>query len=115
MAVSVRWCALSYIQRRVAGVLVEKSKTTPDIYPMTLNGIKTASNQKSNRSPQLDLREDQVEQALYDLRELGAVVEVHSGGACAEIQAPVIRVDGSQCGGTRCDGRIVTPRRTNTW
>lgn len=80
MAVSVRWCALSYIQRRVAGVLVEKSKTTPDVYPMTLNGIKTASNQKSNRSPQLDLREDQVEQALYELRELGAVVEVHAGG-----------------------------------
>ena len=77
---SVRWCTLSYIQRRVAGVLVEKSKTTPDVYPMTLNGIKTASNQKSNRSPQLDLREDQVEQALYDLRQLGAVVEVHSGG-----------------------------------
>lgn len=77
---SARWCALSYIQRRVAGVLVEKSKTTPDVYPMTLNGIKTASNQKSNRSPQLDLREDQVEQALYDLRQLGAVVEVHSGG-----------------------------------
>ena len=78
--VSARWCALSYIQRRVAGVLVEKSKTTPDVYPMTLNGIKTASNQKSNRSPQLDLREDQVEQALYDLRQLGAVIEVHSGG-----------------------------------
>ena len=77
---SARWCALSHIQRRVAGVLVEKSKTTPDVYPMTLNGIKTASNQKSNRSPQLDLREDQVEQALYDLRQLGAVVEVHSGG-----------------------------------
>jgi uncharacterized protein YceH (UPF0502 family) len=77
---SARWCALERVQRRVAGVLVEKSKTTPDIYPMTLNGIKTASNQKSNRSPQLDLREDQVEQALYDLRQLGAVVEVHSGG-----------------------------------
>ncbi len=75
-----RWCALSCIQRRVAGVLVEKSKTTPDVYPMTLNGIKTASNQKSNRSPQLDLREEQVEQALYDLRQLGAVIEVHSGG-----------------------------------
>ncbi|MDA7925621.1 YceH family protein [bacterium] len=75
-----RWCALDFIQRRIAGVLVEKSKTTPDVYPMTLNGIKTASNQKSNRSPQLDLREDQVEQALYDLRQLGAVVEVHSGG-----------------------------------
>jgi uncharacterized protein YceH (UPF0502 family) len=64
----------------VAGVLVEKSKTTPDVYPMTINGIKTASNQKSNRSPQLDLREDQVEETLYELRKMGAVIEVHSGG-----------------------------------
>lgn len=68
------------MQRRVAGVLVEKSKTTPDVYPMTINGIKTASNQKSNRSPLMELREDQVEETLYELRQLGAVIEVHSGG-----------------------------------
>ena len=105
-----RWCALDFIQRRIAGVLVEKSKTTPDVYPMTLNGIKTASNQKSNRSPQLDLREDQVEQALYDLRQLGAVVEVHSGGRCAKVQAPALRVDGSDYRGARRDGGIVTSR-----
>ncbi len=74
------WTALTRFQRRVAGVLVEKSKTTPDVYPMTINGIKTASNQKSNRSPQLDLREDQVEETLYELRKMGAVIEVHSGG-----------------------------------
>jgi uncharacterized protein YceH (UPF0502 family) len=47
---------------------------------MTINGIKTASNQKSNRSPQMDLREDQVEEVLYQLRGKGAVIEVHSGG-----------------------------------
>lgn len=74
------WKPLTRMQRRVAGVLVEKSKTTPDIYPMTINAIKTASNQKSNRSPQMDLREDQVEETLYELRKLGAVIEVHSGG-----------------------------------
>ncbi len=76
----ILWKPLSKIQRRVAGVLVEKSKTTPDVYPMTLNGIRTASNQKSNRSPQLELREEQVEETLYELRKLGAVIEVHSGG-----------------------------------
>ncbi|MFK7766220.1 MAG: DUF480 domain-containing protein [Mariniblastus sp.] len=76
----IQWQPLTRIQRRVAGVLIEKSKTTPDVYPMTINGIKTASNQKSNRSPQLDLREDQVEETLYELRHLGAVIEVHSGG-----------------------------------
>ncbi len=74
------WKPLTRVQRRVAGVLVEKSKTTPDIYPMTLNSIKTASNQKSNRSPLMDLREDQVEEVLYELRQMGAVIEVHSGG-----------------------------------
>ena len=75
-----RWTSMTRLQRRVAGVLVEKSKTTPDVYPMTLNGIKTGSNQKSNRSPKLDLEEHQVESVLYELREIGAVVEVHSGG-----------------------------------
>ena len=74
------WKPLTRIQRRVAGVLVEKSKTTPDIYPMSLNGIKTGANQKSNRSPQMDLNEHEVEDVLYELRQLGAVVEVHSGG-----------------------------------
>jgi uncharacterized protein YceH (UPF0502 family) len=68
------------MQRRIAGVLVEKSKTTPDIYPMSLNGIKTAANQKSNRSPKMELQEHEVEDTLYQLRHLGAVVEVHSGG-----------------------------------
>ena len=74
------WSPLTRFQRRVAGVLIEKSKTTPDIYPMTINGIKTAANQKSNRSPQLDMREEQVEETLYELRKKGAVIEVHSGG-----------------------------------
>ena len=74
------WQPLTRVQRRVAGVLVEKSKTTPDVYPMTLNGIKTGSNQKSNRSPKMDLQEHEVEDVLYELRQLGAAVEVHSGG-----------------------------------
>lgn len=76
----VNWKPLNRIQRRVAGVLVEKSKTTPDIYPMSINAIKTGSNQKSNRSPQMDLREEEVDDVLYELRAMGAVIEVHSGG-----------------------------------
>ena len=75
-----KFCPLSRLQRRVAGVLVEKSKTTPAAYPMTLNAIRTACNQKSNRSPQMDLRENEVEDTLYELRELGAAAEVHAGG-----------------------------------
>ncbi len=74
------WKPLSRLQRRVAGVLVEKSKTTPDIYPMTVNGIKTAANQKSNRLPKMDLDEDDVKETLDELRELGAVIEVIGDG-----------------------------------
>ena len=77
---SKSWRPLTRIQRRVIGVLIEKSKTTPDVYPMSINGIKTGSNQKSNRSPKLDLNEHEVEETLYELRHMGAVIEVHSGG-----------------------------------
>jgi len=51
-------------QRRVLGVLVEKAKTTPEAYPLSLNALVTGSNQKSNRDPVLDLTEQDVEEAL---------------------------------------------------
>jgi len=79
-----QWQILSSYQRRVLGVLIEKAKTTPAAYPMTLNAIRTGSNQKSNRSPQLDLREEQIEQALDDLRGMGAISEVHGDGRVAK-------------------------------
>ena len=75
-----QWRPLNRVQRRVAGVLVEKAKTVPETYPMTLNGIVTASNQKSNRSPKMELSERQVEEVLEELRSMGAVIEVHGGG-----------------------------------
>jgi len=68
-----RWEPLSAIGRRVAGVLIEKAKTTPNAYPMSLNAIVTASNQKSNRSPVMNLEPDDVEDSLDRLRHLGAV------------------------------------------
>jgi len=64
----------------VAGVLVEKAKTTPDSYPMTLNAIRNACNQKSNRFPQMQLDEDDVQEALDRLRHLGVVTEIFSDG-----------------------------------
>lgn len=77
---SGQWQPLTSYQRRVLGVLIEKSKTTPDVYPMSINGVKTGCNQKSNRSPKMDLQEEQVENVLHELRKLGCVIEVHSGG-----------------------------------
>lgn len=83
-AAAPRWQVLNSRQRRVAGVLVEKAKTVPDSYPMTLNAIVTACNQKNNRDPQMELNEDEVQQALDDLRALGAVTEVQTSGRVAK-------------------------------
>jgi uncharacterized protein len=67
-------------ERRVLGVLVEKAKTTPDNYPMSIASIVAGSNQKSNRSPLMQLDEDDVEMALEKLRALGAAREVQGSG-----------------------------------
>jgi uncharacterized protein len=75
-----RWRPLSSIDRRVLGVLGEKAKTTPDAYPMTLNGVVAGCNQKSNRSPVLQLEPDQVEESLDRLRSFGAVALVEGSG-----------------------------------
>lgn len=75
-----QWRPLSPRQRRVFGVLVEKAKTTPDAYPMSLNAIVTGCNQKSNREPQMNLSPEQVQDALDELRGMAAVAEVHGSG-----------------------------------
>src|SRR5688572_5986581 len=75
-----RWRPLNAACRRVAGVLVEKAKTTPDAYPMTLNSLVAGCNQKSNRQPQMQLQSDDVEEALETLRELGAAAIVQGSG-----------------------------------
>ena len=71
---------LEAIERRVLGVLIEKAKTTPDAYPLTLKGLVTGSNQKSNRFPQMSVDEDQVEEAIDRLRESGAVAIIQGDG-----------------------------------
>ena len=68
-----RWQALDAVERRVAGVLVEKAKTTPDAYPMSLKAVCTAASQKSNRHPLMNLEPDDAEEALESLRKKGAV------------------------------------------
>lgn len=63
-------------ERRVLGVLVEKAKTTPDAYPLSLNALRTGCNQKSNRSPQVDFDDERVERAADSLRSKKALVIV---------------------------------------
>jgi uncharacterized protein YceH (UPF0502 family) len=79
-----KWQPLSSVQQRVIGVLVEKAKTTPEQYPLSLNSLTTGCNQKSNRYPHMNLDPDDVEQALEELRHVGAVVEIQSGGRVAK-------------------------------
>ena len=75
-----RWEPIGAIDRRVAGVLAEKAKTTPDGYPMSLNAICNACNQKSNRSPVMNLEAEDVEPSLERLREMGAVGMIEGYG-----------------------------------
>ena len=58
---------LSSIQQRVIGCLLEKQSTTPEHYPLSLNSLTNACNQKSNREPVLSLTEAQVQDTLDEL------------------------------------------------
>ena|SRR5437762_1977071 len=71
-----RWTALDARQRRVLGVLIEKAKTTPAGYPMSVNAIVAGCNQKNNRDPATSYDDIDVEKALDQLRTLGAVSEL---------------------------------------
>lgn len=73
-----RWQPLSRNERRVIGTLVEKAKTTPQQYPLSLNALVTGCNQKNNRAPVMELDEEHVDNALERLRLMGACVEVNA-------------------------------------
>ena len=61
---------LNPAQVRVLGALVEKEVTTPEYYPLSLNALINACNQRSNREPVMTLDEEQVRQALHGLEDL---------------------------------------------
>ncbi|WP_459175635.1 DUF480 domain-containing protein [Ewingella americana] len=69
---------LSAKEARVVGCLLEKQLTTPEQYPMTLNGLTTACNQKTNREPVMDLSENDVQQTL-DLLLRKHIIRTFSG------------------------------------
>lgn len=60
---------LTPVEARVLGCLVEKETATPEYYPLSLNALVNACNQKSNREPVMHLAEDEVLHALHDLEE----------------------------------------------
>jgi hypothetical protein len=68
---------LDAIEQRVIGSLLEKERTVPDTYPMTLNGLRTACNQSSGRDPILHLTDTEVQAALDRLRAAGLTRVLH--------------------------------------
>lgn len=68
------------IEVRVLGALLEKDLATPEYYPLTLNALENACNQKSSREPIMSLDESTVSQALETLRHRGLVNKVSGAG-----------------------------------
>jgi uncharacterized protein YceH (UPF0502 family) len=72
---------LNAVEQRVLGALIEKSRTTPDYYPMTLNALTAACNQKTSRYPVVDYDEETVMQALNSLKGQSLVATAVGGGS----------------------------------
>jgi hypothetical protein len=66
---------------RVLGSLLEKEITTPEYYPLSLNALVNACNQKSNRDPVVHFEEETVERVLYMLRDKGLLLNVSGAGS----------------------------------
>lgn len=72
---------LNEIEARVLGALVEKSLTTPESYPLSLNSLVLACNQKTSRDPVMSLEEPAVAQALHALIERSLAGRIHEPGS----------------------------------
>ncbi|MEQ1829416.1 MAG: DUF480 domain-containing protein, partial [Pirellula sp.] len=83
---ATEWKPLTAKQRRVLGTLMEKSKTTPDAYPMTFAGLCTGCNQKSNRAPITNYSVEQIEAIVDDMRSLGALTIVQGLGRVTKVR-----------------------------
>lgn len=68
------------VEIRVLGALLEKEVTTPEYYPLTLNALVNACNQKSSRDPVVNYSEEVVQQALALLRHKGLAVRISGAG-----------------------------------
>lgn len=66
---------LSPVQARVLAVLIEKEKTTPDVYPLTVNSLTAGCNQKTCRDPVMQLTEREIQATLEELRSRTLVID----------------------------------------
>jgi uncharacterized protein YceH (UPF0502 family) len=83
VAVTKMETTLTFEEARVLGCLVEKEMATPEYYPMTVNSLLAACNQKSSRDPVVEFDSDTIEAALLGLREKRFSTLVHLAGARA--------------------------------
>jgi len=74
---------LSPVEARILGVLMEKEKTTPDVYPLTVNSLVAGCNQKTSRDPVMNLSEAEVQASLEELR--GRLLVIDSYGASGRV------------------------------
>lgn len=72
---------LTAAQCRVIGVMMEKEVTTPDQYPLSLNGLTNGCNQKSNREPVMSLSEAEVQDVLHELKDKKQILEQSGFGS----------------------------------
>src|SRR5690606_24979210 len=72
---------LTFEEQRVLGVLIEKSRTTPEYYPMTVNAILIASNQKTSRNPVVQYDDETIMGTIDSLKKKGLVSTATGGGS----------------------------------
>ena len=72
--------ALDSVELRTLGALIEKESTTPEYYPLTLNALVAACNQKSNRWPVTDYTDQDILDGLNGLRTHGFAAEISGSG-----------------------------------
>ena len=82
---------LSLLETRVLGTLYEKQHTVPDSYPLTLNALVSGCNQKTSRSPVMEVTESEVQGAIDSLKSANLVMET-SGGRVARYSHNLERV-----------------------
>src|SRR5476651_1028513 len=85
MDTPIKLPVLDDTELRVLGALMEKSKTTPDYYPMTLNGLTAACNQKTSRKPVVNYDDSTVADALNTLKRRG-LISTATGGSIRSIK-----------------------------
>lgn len=72
---------LNETEVRILGCLIEKEMTTPEYYPLSLNSLTNACNQKTNRNPVISCDQSVVEQNLESLQNRGLAIKTHTAGS----------------------------------